>query len=107
LKYVTVELVYATTIWIKSFCTHTSSSIRRQWIRWLDARRRKQLNATVNSRRVASRPKLSHRTQLVSEGVQLLIQLLKLLAKLRRFYAPSDQVEGEDVHPLGSPRPRR
>jgi hypothetical protein len=107
LRYVTGELVYAITIWIKSFYTHTSSSIRRQWIRCLVARRRKPLSATVNLRRAVSRRKLNHLTQLVSEGVQLLIQQLKLPARLRRFYAPSAQVEGEAVQLLVSLKPRR
>jgi hypothetical protein len=104
---VTVELVYVTMIWIKFVYTQQLLSIRRQWIRCLVARRRKQLSAIVNSRRVVNRRKSSHLTQLVSVVVQLLIQQLKLLAKLRRFYALSVQVEGEDVQLLGSPRPRR
>jgi hypothetical protein len=68
------ELVYVTTIWIRLFYTRISSSIRRQWIRWLAALRKKQLNAIANSRKVASRLKKNHRTQLASVDVQLLIQ---------------------------------
>jgi hypothetical protein len=95
------ELVYVTTIWIRLFYTRISSSIRRQWIRWLAVRRKKQLNAIANSRRAASRLKLSHRTQLASEDVQLLIPQLKLPARRKVFYAPSDQGEGGVVQPLG------
>jgi hypothetical protein len=107
LKCVTVELVYATTISIRLFYTRISSSIRRQWIRWLAVRRKKQLNAIVNSRRVANRLKLNHLMQLASVVVQLLIQQLKLPARQRRLYVLSDRGEGEDVQLLGSPRPRR
>jgi hypothetical protein len=102
-----VELAYVTTISIRLFYTHISSSIRRQWIRWLVVRRKKQLSAIVNSKRVASRLKSSHRTQQASVVDQLLTQQLKLPARRRRFYDHSDQEEGEDVQLLESPRPLR
>jgi hypothetical protein len=94
------ELVYVTTISIKLFYTRISSSIRRQWIRWLAAPRRKQLNATANSNAVANHQR--KRWRVPAGVVQLLIPQLKLPARRKVFYAPSDQGEGGVVQLLGS-----